>query len=137
MRKAGEIGRNTWTPSGTAHSQSRGAVSSQTAAASKPQQQQPPPPRPPRQPRRPPSPPSRPRARPPSPGETQVTHISSTNTGRRWSGGRIERTTVPWGTAISGEVVRKRQGTVGGRKRGREDEREVDSGQERRRSELD
>nr|ACR34768.1 unknown [Zea mays] len=64
-----------------AHSQSRGAVSSQTAAASKPQQQ-PPPPRPPRQP---PSPPSRSRARPPSPGETQVTHISSTNTGRRWN----------------------------------------------------
>jgi hypothetical protein len=27
-----------------------------------------------------------------------------------------------------GEVMRKRQGTVGGRRRGREDEREVDSG---------
>jgi hypothetical protein len=36
-----------------------------------------------------------------------------------------------------GEVVRKRQGTMGGRKRGREDEREVDNRQERRRSELD
>jgi hypothetical protein len=71
-------------------------------------------------------------------GDTRIDE-DEVRRGRRWSGARIERVAAPWGTAISSETRAWRRGHEekaghgGKRQRGREDESEVGSGQERRR----